>query len=163
MHAQELRKKTCFFTGHRNIPSGKEKDLAVQTAREVYRLITEHDVQFFGVGGAVGYDTLVAKVLFRIRERAFPHIKVILVYPFDGFTSHWSPQQQADYAALLPKYDKIVCVCDKPSREAYLARNRHLVNASAYCIAYCTQRHGGTAYTVDYAKTQGVTIIGVGE
>lgn len=161
MNALELRNLTCCFTGHREIPAHREKDLAAQTAREIYRLITEHGVRFFGVGGAVGYDTLAAKVLFRVQERAFPHIKIILVYPFDGFTARWSPQQQADYAALLPKYDKVVHVYDSPSREAYLVRNRHLVNASAYCIAYCTRNHGGTAYTVGYARAQGVTVIGI--
>ena len=154
---------TCCFTGHRDIPKEKEKEIAVQTAREVYRLVTEQDVRFFGVGGAVGYDTLAAKVLFRIREKAFPHIKIILVYPFDGFTSRWTPQQQGEFAALLPKYNKVVCACGTQGREAYLARNRHLVNASAYCIAYCTQPHGGTAYPVGYARAQGVRIINIGE
>lgn len=163
MESFVTRKMTCCFTGHRYIPAEKERALAVQTAREIYRLITDFGVRFFGVGGAVGYDTLAAKVLFRMRERAFPHIKVILAYPFDGFTSLWTPQQQSEFAALLPKYDKVVRVCNAPSREAYLARNRHLVNASAYCIAYCTQQRGGTAYTVDYARAQGVMVINVGK
>lgn len=163
MKMSELRKKTCCFTGHRNIPKEREKEIAAQTAREVYRLVTACGVRYFGIGGAVGYDTLAAKVLFWLRENAFPDIKIILVYPFDGFTARWAPQQQEQFALLLPKYDKIVCVCSTASREAYLKRNRHLVDASAYCIAYCTQQYGGTAYTAAYAKAQGLAVIEVGK
>ena len=59
---------------------------------------------------------------------------------------------------LLPQYDKTVCVAQRASREAYLERDRHLVDGSDYCIAYCNRNSGGTAYTVRYAHQQGVTV-----
>ena len=88
-------------------------------------------------------------------------IKVILVYPFDGFTDRWSPTQIADRQRLLPKYVKVVCVSDKPSREAYLKRDRHLVDGLDYCITYCTRNYGGTAYTVRCARQQGLSVVNV--
>ena len=97
-------------------------------------------------------------MLFRLRATDYPHIKVILVYPFEGFTSHWSDAQRAEYARLLPQYDKAVCVAQRASREAYLERDRHLVDSSGYCIAYCTRNSGGTVYTVRYAHQQGVPV-----
>ena len=97
-------------------------------------------------------------MLFRLRATDYPQIKVILVYPFEGFTGRWSDEQRAGYARLLPQYDKTVCVAQRASREAYLERDRHLVDSSAYCIAYCTRNSGGTAYTVRYAHQQGVTV-----
>lgn len=152
-----LRQRTCCFTGHREI---REKDLPdiLERTEQVIRRLIEKGVAFFGVGGAIGYDTEAAKLLFRLRATEYPHIKVILVYPFEGFTSRWSDAQRAEYARLLPKYDKAVCVAQRASREAYLARDRHLVDGSAYCIAYCTRNSGGTAYTVRYARQQGVTV-----
>ena len=158
MKAVELKKKTCCFTGHRDIPIDRTQEIAERTANEIRRLIVNYGVRFFGVGGAIGYDMLAARVLFRLRETEFPNIKVIIVYPFDGFTNRWSPMQKAEHLRLLTKYDKIVCVCDKPSKEAYLARDRHLVDGSAYCIAYCTRDYGGTAYTVRYARQKGVEV-----
>ena len=158
MTAVELRKKTCCFIGHRDIPIGKAQEIAGQTANEIRSLIVDYGVCFFGVGGAIGYDMLAARVLFRLRETGFPNIKVILVCPFDGFTSRWSPQQKADHQRLLPKYDKVVCVSDRPSKGAYLKRDRYLVDGSAYCIAYCTRDYGGTAYTLRYARQQGVEV-----
>ena len=153
----DLRQRTCCFTGHRAIPEQDRPGILERTERAVRRLI-EKGVAFFGVGGAVGYDTEAAKLLCRLRATDYPHIKVILVYPFEGFTGRWSGEQRAEYARLLPQYDKAVCVAQRASREAYLERDRHLVDSSAYCIAYCTRNSGGTAYTVRYAHQQGVTV-----
>lgn len=146
-----MREKTCCFTGHRTIQKDHLEAVTVRTEVKIRELILKHGVRYFGVGGAIGYDTLAAQILFRLRDTDFPHIKVILVYPFDGFTSRWTDEQRATYAQLYPKYDKRVCVASVASREAYLARDRHLVDGSGYCICYCTRRNGGTAYTVRYA------------
>ena len=155
----DLRQRTCCFTGHRAIPEKDLPGILERTERAVRRLI-EHGVVFFGVGGAIGYDTEAAKLLFRLRTTDYPQIKVILVYPFEGFTSRWNDGQRAEYAArLLPQYDKTVCVAQRASREAYLERDRHLVNGSAYCIAYCTRNSGGTAYTLRYAQQEGLKIV----
>nr|WP_325194482.1 SLOG family protein [uncultured Oscillibacter sp.] len=153
----DLRQRTCCFTGHREIP---EKDLLgiLERTKQAVRRLIKQGVIFFGVGGAIGYDTEAAKLLFRLRATDYPQIKVILVYPFEGFTSHWSDEQRAEYAQLLPQYDKAVCAAQRASREAYLARDRHLVDGSAYCIAYCTRNSGGTAYTLRYAQQEGLKI-----
>ena len=73
--------------------------------------------------------------------------------------SRWSGEQRAEYARLLPQYDKAVCVAQSASRESYLKRDRHLVDGSAYCIAYCTRNSGGTAYTLRYAQQEGLKIV----
>ena len=80
-------------------------------------LISEGVTQYF-VGGAVGYDTLVAELLFRLREE-FSQIEIILAYPFDGFTNGWTDDQRATYDRLFPQYDKRVCITTKASREAF--------------------------------------------
>ena len=156
----DLRQRTCCFTGHRVIPEKDLPGILERTEQAVRRLI-EQGVVFFGVGGAIGYDTEAAKLLFRLRATDYPQIKVILVYPFEGITNRWSDEQRAEYARLLPKYDKAVCVAQRASREAYLARDRHLINGSAYCIAYCTRDSGGTAYTLRYDRQQGLKIFNV--
>lgn len=102
MSAAELRKKTCCFTGHRELPRGNIPEIAERTADEIRRLIANKGVRFFGVGGAIGYDMLAAEMLFRLREKEFPSIKVILVYPFDGFTKRWTPEQKKDQKGDCP-------------------------------------------------------------
>jgi len=158
MKADSLRQETCCFTGHRYLPPHKIQEISIRTISAISSLVTEYGVRFFGVGGAIGFDTLAANLLFHLRETKFPHIKVILVYPFQGFHNRWSEKQIAQYETLLPKFDKTVCVSDHASKSAYLARNRHLVDHSAHCIAYCTHRNSGSAYTINYAHMQNLHI-----
>lgn len=159
MKGLELKQKTCCFTGHRDLPAGEISGVQYCTANAIRFLVKNKGICFFGVGGAIGYDTLAADILFQLRETEFPNIKIILVYPFEGFYSKWSNKQRAEYERLLPRYDKRVCLSQYAKKGAYLARNRHLVDHSSYCIAYCTRNYGGTAYTVDYALQHGVEVI----
>lgn len=157
-----MRERTCCFTGHRDIPADRLQMVMTGTEAKVRELISQ-GYRYFGIGGAMGYDTIVAEMLFRLREREYPWIRIILVYPFDGFISRWNNKQKATYERLLPMYDKRVCVCKSASREAYLARDRHLVDYSSACIAYCTRQTGGTAYTIRYAAARGVPVFNVGD
>lgn len=154
----ELKEKTCCFTGHRILPPQEVRKIAADTAKKAVSLIAEKGVRFFGVGGAIGYDSLAAEVLFKLRETRFPEIKIILVCPFPGMTDRWTIEQRTRYDYLFPQYDKVVYLAYKASREAYLARNRHLVDWSSYCICYCSKGCGGTAYTIYYAREHGLEI-----
>ena len=152
-----MRTKTCCFTGHRDVPATDVQAIIRNIEQKVRELVTAGYL-YFGVGGAIGFDTIAAKTLIRLRQQEFPQIKVILVCPFDGFTSCWSVDQQRTYDDLLPCYDKVVIGTEKPCKEAYLSRDRHLVDWSSYCVCYLTKGSGGTAYTVDYAKKRGLQI-----
>ena len=158
----EMKEQTCCFTGHRNVPTDKMQAIVARTEARVRELISE-GYRCFMVGGAVGYDTLAAELLFRLRDVEHLGIRVILAYPFDGYMDRWSEGQKADYARLLPLYDERICVSSTASRGAYLARDRYMVDASSMCIAYCTRQTGGTAYTVRYAVKKGVPVCNIAE
>lgn len=51
---------------------------------------------YFGVGGALGFDTLAAKVLLELRE-IYQHIKLILVLPCIEQTKDWTKADIAVY------------------------------------------------------------------
>lgn len=157
----DKKMETCCFTGHRDIPPGLIPSLTEVVKGQIKALFSQ-GVIYYGVGGAVGFDTLAAEVLFELRVE-HPQIKVILVYPFNGFDSRWQEGQRTRYRALLPKYDKRVCVSQTPGREAYLMRDRHLVDCSAHCVAFCSRSYGGTAYTMRYAKENGRQVYNLAE
>lgn len=152
----DTRPYTCCFTGHRNLPIHQEEEIWQRVCTRLYPLL-ERGVRYFGVGGAIGFDTLVAEKLLNLRK-TYPQIRVILVQPFQGYQSRWTPAQQARAAAVENRADKVAICCQTPSREAFLARDRHLVDGSAYCIGYCTRSTGGTAYTLRYAQKQGLQV-----
>lgn len=157
----DKRLHTGMVTGHRTIRPDHLDIVKARTEIEFRRLIQKQDIRWWGCGGAIGYDTLCASILFRLRATEFPHIKVILVAPFPGYTSRWTDEQKATYEQMLPLYDKRVFVSQTGSREAYLKRDRHLVDNSSIVIAYKTRESGGTAYTVRYAEHQNIPVINI--
>lgn len=120
MEKKKLRERTCCFTGHRALPNEQIGEIETRTEAVVCTLIKEKQVCYFGVGGAAGYDTLAAELLFRLRKTRYPHIKIILVVPFDGFTRAWTEEQRVHYNQLLGHYNKVVCAAACAGREAYL-------------------------------------------
>lgn len=152
-----MREKTACFTGHRKIPPESVPELSRRLKNILLRLI-EEGYMYFGVGGALGFDTLVAQGVLSLRKW-YPHIKLILVLPCTAQTKGWSKDDIAVYEKIKSQADKVVYTSHNYFRGCMFKRNRHLVNGSSVCIAYLTQEKGGTAYTVNYAKKQGLTVI----
>lgn len=153
-----MKEQICCLTGHRLLPQDRLEEITEALKQTVEKLIVG-GVRCFRVGGAVGFDTLAAQVLFELRER-YPEIQVVLYYPFDGFTDGWSAEQVEVYQCLLPRYDDVICVCRRSKRPAYayLKRDRCMVEGAEYVIAYCMKKTGGTAYTVRYAEKCGCEV-----
>jgi uncharacterized phage-like protein YoqJ len=80
-----MKGKVCCFTGHRVLPQERREEIR-ETTRKQTEILILLGVQCFRVGGAVGYDTLAAQVLFELREK-YPEIQVELYYPYEGFNS----------------------------------------------------------------------------
>ena len=151
------RSTTCCFTGHRKIPPEKKSELSRRLKITLTRLIEEGYV-CFGAGGALGFDTLAAQCVLSLKKQ-YPHIKLILVLPCITQTKGWSKDDIATYEEIKSQADKVVYTSHDYFRGCMFKRNRHLVNGSSVCIAYLTQEKGGTAYTVNYAKEQGLAVI----
>ena len=113
---------------------------------------------YFGAGGALGFDTLATQCVLSLKKQ-YPHIKLILVLPCITQTKGWSKNDIAIYEEIKSQADKVVYTSHDYFRGCMFKRNRHLVNGSSACIAYLTQEKGGTAYTVNYAKEQGLAVI----
>lgn len=153
-----MREKTCCFTGHRIIA---KKDISViqKLAKAVILELVEQGVEYFCVGGALGFDTLAAQLLMQLRDEERISIKIRLICPFPEFTSRWTSRQKEVFQEMLPGYDSVLYAEQSESSEAYLKRNRQLVDSSRYCIAYCIRDYGGTAYTIRCAREQRITVL----
>lgn len=154
------RKRTACFTGHRQIPNQDIQRLEIQLDRLIEKLY-QKGVIFYGAGGAYGFDMLAEKAVVRARER-HKEIKLILVLPCKNQDKYWTAESKAMYAEILSKADKVVYTSEFYEKGCMHKRNRHLVDFSGYCIAYLTQNSGGTAYTVDYARQNGLKIVNLG-
>ena len=112
-----MKENVCCFTGHWVSPQERREEIREATRKQTEKLILR-GVQCFRVGGAVGYDTLAAQVLFELREK-YPEIQVELYYPYEGFYCSWSAEEIEEYERLWPYYDWRICVCEAKVRPAY--------------------------------------------
>lgn len=154
-----MRSKTVCFTGHRELSADDLPEISKHLEDTLATLI-EQDYCYFSAGGALGFDTLAAQTVLRLRER-YPQIRLILVLPCLNQSRGW-PQADIDtYEEIKRCADKVTYTSEHYFRGCMQKRNRHLVDNSSVCICYLTNPVGGTAYTVDYARRMGLRIINI--
>ena len=152
-----LRKMTCCFTGHRVIPQKDQISLEQRLNNQITDLINQ-GIVYFGAGDALGFDTLAAQVVIKLRK-SYPHIKLILVLPCETQADRWNLSDKKTYDNIKHRADKIVYISKQYTNNCMFIRNRHLVDNSSKCVCYLIREQGGTAYTVNYAKNCGLEII----
>lgn len=148
---------TACFTGHREI---KDKDLYIHLYNIVEDLILK-GYRYFGAGGSRGFDLMAADTVLELKKK-YPHIHLILVLPFENQYQHetgWSIEEIKKYHYHKSVASKVVHENAVYERGIYYKRNQHLVDFSSVCIAYQYKSTGGTAYTTNYAKKQGLQIL----
>lgn len=144
-----MKDKTCCFTGHRKLPTEKLNKITDELEKTVIGLIAD-GYRFFGTGGALGFDTVAAQTVIRLKDK-YPKIRLILVLPAptkqNSGTKMTAESTSVSRSLRIRRY-----MLPKISQRLYGKKNRHLVDNSSVCVAHLTQSGGGTAYTVEYAK-----------
>lgn len=156
-----MRNRTVCFTGHRKIPPEQVDTLAQRLKATLIQLIKDGYL-YFGAGGALGYDTLAAQTVLELKKQ-YPDVKLILVLPCLSQTRGWSARDIEIYEDIKNRADKVVYTSQEYTKGCMHKRNRHLVDNSSVCVCYLTESTGGTAYTVDYAHKNNLTVINLGE
>ncbi len=147
----------CCFTGHRDIPPEHITLLPEILDYEIERLIVCGVTEFRG-GGALGFDTLAElKVLEKKKKYGFITLKLIL--PCRDQASTWSERNRSIYNYIFSEADSVEYAADRYNATCMHKRNRMLAEGSDFCLAYLTSSAGGTAYTCNYAKKIGVSVI----
>lgn len=159
MKVTDKRMQTCCFTGHRQIPPEQREQIASKLESVIISLY-QKGIRYYEAGGALGFDTLCARTVIRLRESC-PGMKLILVLPCLTQTRGWRPEDVQEYERIMALADKVVYTSQKYTRGCMHKRNRHLVDNSSVCICYLTKDNGGTAYTTRYAKKQGLEIVNI--
>lgn len=111
-------------------------------------------------GGALGFDALAASTVIRLR-RDYPDMKLILVLPCQTQTRGWRPEDVTEYERIKAQADEVFYTAQQYTRGCMHKRNRHMVDHSGVCVCYLTKDSGGTAYTVNYAKKQGLNVVNI--
>lgn len=154
-----MKEKTCCLTGHRKILPENFEEISRRLEKMLIQLI-EKGYMYFGAGGALGFDTLAAQTVLKLKT-VYPYIELILVLPCESQAKRWKKEDKMTYEDIKAKADKVVYTSKAYFRGCMHKRNRYLVDNSSSCICYLTKETGGTAYTVNYAKEKMLTVYNV--
>lgn len=149
--------QTCCFAGHRKIPLDQLESVT-QRLRDAVIASIKDGYLYFGAGGALGFDTLAAQTVLDLKTD-YPQVKLILVLPCRTQSRGWKQEDIEEYNRIMKAADKVVYKSQDYYRGCMQKRNRHLVDFSSLCICYLNKSTGGTAYTVEHANKNKLTII----
>lgn len=155
------RKFSCCFTGHRQLPPEQIKKISKNLKKAIISLIKQ-GVYCFMAGGALGFDTLAAQAVLALKGK-YPHIKLMLVLPSKDQTKGWSVQNIKIYEDIKKQCDHYIYTSKDYNPGCMHKRNRSLVDHTSHCVCYLTRETGGTAYTVKYARSQGIEVVNLAE
>lgn len=147
----------CCFSGHRAVPREERGRLESALQDAIVRLIVR-GVTDFVAGGALGFDSMAAKTVLRLKER-FPQIRLLLVLPCGDQDKRWHDRARAEYRRILSYADEVLILSEMYYDGCMQKRNRRMVDECRYLICYQRSKAGGTAYTVRYAREKGREII----
>lgn len=155
--------RTCFFTGHRRLPSKRLEDINEVLSAELERLIIEYDVRDFISGGALGFDTVAAEAVDKMKEK-YPHIRLLLYLPCYGQSRKWHDKQKYRYHMLKSRADEIIYVTEGGyTEDCMLKRNLRMIKDSFFCISFCIMHNTGTGLTMKNAEEVGAKIINIAD
>lgn len=155
--------KTVCFTGHRILSREERERIEPMLDTMLRNLIVNYGTRIFIAGGAIGFDTLAARCVLRLR-REYPKIRLELILPCPDQDKRWREEDRALYLEIIKRADSHSFVSPYYYNGCMHERNRRMVDASSLCMAYCRRNaSGGTAYTVNYAQINDVMIVNLAE
>ena len=152
------KSKAVCFTGHRAFYDKKE--VIESKLEDVVRQCIGDGYEVFIAGGAIGFDTLAAETVLNLRKE-YPNIRLVLALPClpEQQSMKWSEIQKKQYQDTIDQADEVRVLSDKYTSTCMFERNRYMVDNSSKIICYLRSTRGGTKYTVEYAKKQGIEIV----
>ena len=154
--------KVCFFTGHRTLPKEQLEEIARYLRCEILDRINE-GYDTFITGGALGFDTMAAEEVIKLRED-YSKIKLNLYLPCTDQEAKWQEADQLRYHSIMRQADDVYYVSEKTHFDGCMRlRNQKMVDDSQMGIAYSSKRRSGTYQTVEMALKQQKRIVNIYE
>ncbi len=150
-------KTACCFTGHRHIPIEQKEDLTLRLETVIKMLFTSGVTQYYA-GGALGFDMMAAETVLKLKKHE-SNVRLSLILPCQNQAKYWQLSDVKKYDAIKNLADEVIFTSQNYSKACMHIRNRALVDKSDICVCYLEKDTGGTAYTVNYARSKNRRII----
>lgn len=151
-------KKICF-TGHRDV---RDTEKVQRTLLNILKSLINDGAEDFYAGGAIGFDTLAAAAVIRLRQ-IYPQIKLHLVLPCCEAeqTARWTDSQKSEYWSILAAADSVEYTSEHYYDGCMKKRNARLIELSDCCVCYYNDKKSasGTVQTVRMALKKRIKIV----
>lgn len=114
--------------------------------------LRSYNPSFIISGMALGWDTAIALSALKLK------IPLICAIPFEGQSARWSQSDREVYNHIRNHAHEVVVVSDVYNRRVFFDRDEYMVNRADKILAlydFDTNPGGGTAHTIEYAKSMG--------
>jgi len=156
------RQRACAFTGHRPERLGiPEADVIAWLEKEIRKAAEDGYTQFI-TGMQRGVDLWAAGAVLKLKAEGRP-VRLLAASAFRGMENQWESNWKKRYHRIRCSADEVHYISDNPSRTAFFRRNNWMVDHASRLIAVYTGAPGGTKETINYAKAQGLQIVGIAD
>ncbi len=145
--------KVCSFTGHRKIVPEHE-ELLPELLRSALRYAYDEGCRYFICGGALGFDTAVAKELIAMRM-LYTDMQIILALPCKDQADNWSGRAKSVYEYILSRADEVVYTSEQYTAGCMKKRNKYLAERCDIMISYVARAGSGSSQTARMAEELG--------
>lgn len=150
--------KSCCFTGHRPTKlNADEKDIRAKLAEEI-RKAADEGIDTFITGMATGVDTWAAEEVLKLKKEKC-NIQLVCAVPFKGVERKRTQEEKELFYSILKEASHVEYICPGFTKWCFYDRNRWMVDRAGRLIAVFNGTHGGTEYTINYAKENGREIV----
>ncbi|MBQ9071417.1 MAG: DUF1273 family protein [Clostridia bacterium] len=146
----------CSFTGHRIIENSLKEKLESRLSDAIEYVYREGCRNFY-CGGALGFDTVAAKLLIKLRMK-HRDMRLIIAVPCRDQSLKWTEPQRRMYDYILSSADEIIYTSEEYTKDCMRRRNLYLVENCDVLIAYSGRQNSGSAQTVRMAEKLGKTV-----
>ena len=142
-----MKKKRCFFIGHRNAP----ESIYPNIVSTIEKLIVENDVKEFVVGNYGMFDSMVIRALQQLKTK-HPDIVLLLLTPYHPSVKTVIKPQNFDEIYYPEGMESV------PYKVAIIEANKKAISSSEFVIAYFKHSSSNTVKFIEYAKSRDVKI-----
>ncbi len=149
----------CSFTGHRRL---KNEEISTLTGLldDIVEELILRGCTIFCAGGALGFDTMAALSVIKLRERHRErNIKLNLILPYPQQSAKWSQDDVITYEFIKDLASNYKYLYPEYNDTALSERNHVLVDMCDIVIGYCSTIRSGTGSTMNYAKRCGKPVV----
>lgn len=152
--------KALCFTGHRphkldgyNFRSEGNLKMLLKLRALICRYIERMGVNTFVSGMALGVDMWSAQIILALKEKKYPHIKLVCAIPCIEQYKKWSEDDARTYHEILKQADEVYYVSNEPYTAWCMTdRDKWMVDNVRHVLAVWNgDTDGGTWQTVKYA------------